>query len=50
MYKYIAIKENGVAFGDLSDKITIKNSAVENVQLSDGTNIDITLLQTPNPK
>ena len=44
----LAIKENGVAFGNLSDKITIKNSSVENVQFSDGTNIDITLLQTPS--
>ena len=44
----LAIKEDGVAFADLKDKITVKNSSVENVELSDGANIEITLLQTPS--
>ncbi|MDD2949515.1 MAG: tandem-95 repeat protein, partial [Sulfuricurvum sp.] len=48
----IALTENGVAFNDLSDKVTLKNwfntyDNIENITLFNGDPIDFTYLSTP---
>jgi len=41
----LAFKEDGKSFDELSTKITLKNNAVENIKLDDGTLLDLNALQ-----
>ena len=43
----LAFKEDGKIFDELSTKIILKNNAVENIKLDDGTTIAIDSLQMP---